>query len=719
MYVLTLVILLQGLGVALPASPPLGMTVQVVPLDSSQGSTVRAHFTAIVAGDCTVVTGLCADEEDCSVEHNTVAFTGTKPEGGWCAYHWQKTLEADFTGTMNLGTSTEMHVDLQASPVVRGNSGKLNNPAFVALLPPLRAYEKCPHHFHVSVRDLDGDKVRCRFAKESDGECVNCEPHTFLELDQGKCSITFNGDASAGLYHIYLMAEDSVPAPHTVEETQNEPMSAVPFILSLTVEEAEHSCSAEPVVIDPTPPEDKVFYILPFNQESFTVKFESNQESVEEIAVIGPPELYRTEFTVEEVASLSIAWVRSENELARLLPICFVANTLNLQSEPRCVWLHQREMKSLPDGTVLTCGNTEMKLVLPISSFTNINIADLQLNSPNNQDCPISFNATHLTATIPLEGCGTNAVHSHDELIYTNTLKTVFGSNQVIRREPILVLPLACRIPAVQAKGPQYEVIIPEDTEEVFGRFVKFSLDFHFPGSGPKGSFTKKAVFRTDNRRHRREIRTEENTSLVPGSRINVLDLYVYSNCSVGRVETLVSSCLQSETEDFKLAEVLLEGGCIANTSASEVVTDDAKIRVFRLDLSNVSPAALTMFVQCNVSLCITTLPSQSCPDLCTSKISRTALDNSVYSKTYTVKSDPVSLVVTTPAPTTTTAAKPTITTTTGAPTAATTTTTPATTVTTTAAPSNTTSHAPEKAPLKVMEVMMAVACLFLQPFLY
>ena len=97
------------------------------------------------------------------------------------------------------------------------------------------------------------------------------------------------------------------------------------------------------------------------------------------------------------------------------------------------------------------------------------------------------------------------------------------------------------------------------------------------------------------------------------------------------------------------------------------------------------------MYVQCTVNLCIATLPSQKCPDLCTRSLNHRMLVNSVLTKSYTVNSGPVSLVVTTPAPTTTT--QPTTTTTAATTVTTTTTTTAAVTTTTKAA---TTSHGKE-----------------------
>lgn len=771
MFTLTLVILLQGLGLVWP-SAPLGMTVHVVPLESTQGHTVRAHFTAVVSGPCSGVTGLCADGDDCQVERNTVPFTGSKPGGGWCSHHWQKTLPANFTGAVRLGSSSQMFVALKANPVVRGNSGKLNHPAFVALPPPIRANAQCPHHVPLSVKDVDGDRVRCRFAREAEGECVDCEPHSFVELDQESCSVTFNGDAAVGEYRIYLMAEDVVPAPNIVLLSQREALSAVPFILSLTVEEAKHRCSEEPVATADDPAEGSVLHILPFHQRNFTVNYESSQESVVEVAVVGPPELFRVGFlSLKPLASLSIGWVRTENNLTGLLPVCFVANTFNLQSEPRCVWLHQREIMSLPTGTVLTCNNTEMNLVLPIGSFTDIDVKELQLNSPT---CPVSISDSFLTARIPLEDCGTRAVHQRDELIYTNTLKTVHASTQVIRRRPVLLLPLACRVPGVQAKGPRYEIGIPKE-KEVFGE-VEFKLEFYLPGQGPLKEFTSNPVFRTDNMkvmvgRVKREIREDEDEAATAissdvaassassssvnssgdnssanatssaniassgaasnstsvygpiGSTIETLDLYVSSNCTVARAEIQVSSCVESETADFNVSYPLLDGGCTASGSTIEVVTTSNGTRIYRLNMHNMSSEGSTMYVRCTVNLCITTLPSQICPDPCTTKYTRANMVNSVFSQTYTITSDAVSLIYTTAPPATTTAATPTVSTavstaTSAAPTAVATTETGATTGTTAATTvTTTTSHAAEKAPPMTVGLTMVLAFVLLQPF--
>lgn len=65
-----------------------------------------------------------------------------------------------------------------------------------------------------------------------------------------------------------------------------------------------------------------------FLGESNIIQGPLNIYSVLEFAVVGPPDLYRTGFTsVGPLATMAMAWIRSENNLTHLLPICFAANT--------------------------------------------------------------------------------------------------------------------------------------------------------------------------------------------------------------------------------------------------------------------------------------------------------------------------------------------------------------------------------------------------------
>ncbi|XP_014851344.1 PREDICTED: uncharacterized protein LOC106923027 [Poecilia mexicana] len=628
----------------------LGLTVHVVPLEENGGKTVRAHFSVITPSPCPDLLAVCAAREDCQAHRTALPFSYTKPSPAWCVRQWQKTLPSNYNTFLKLGFQTEFYVSIKADPKIRANNGKLNRPPFVALPPPLRASVNCPADFHISTKDLDGDNVRCRFARADTGECRDCFPHNFLELDEASCTLTFTGKAAAGQYFIYLMAEDLIPSPPTRQILYNSPLSSVPVHLSLTVEESASGCSSNPLALDGTPERESVQFVLPLQEVKFNANYKSDLESVLEIAVVGPPDLYRVGFvSISNLAKLTMAWIRSENNLTQLLPVCFVANTKSFQSGLRCVWLYQREIRTLPDGTELRCNQTEMSLLLPVTSLTNVDLDELQLNSPT---CPVTHNSTHLTAHIPLGGCGTKAVHSGTELVYTNTLKSVHHT--MISRRPSLILPLACRIPGAQVKGPQYAVGMPTE-RETFGEVMVW-LEFHLPGQGPMARLTSTPRFRSNflsSRRFRRDTGSESSTSnsstqtgLHVEEKVKQLDLYVMSNCSVDRAEMIVTECMESETEDFTDSHPIMEKGCMMSNNTLEIITEQKTFKIYRLDINTMAISGTKMYIECKINLCIATMPSDTCPDLCSNSSSSSMLIDSVFTSTYSIRSGPVSLMV-------------------------------------------------------------------------
>ncbi|XP_014031703.2 uncharacterized protein isoform X1 [Salmo salar] len=465
---------------------------------------------------------------------------------------------------------------LQGQREFGSNPLRLNQPPYCSLPPPLRACVNCPHHFPLMVKDLDGDTVLCRFAHADLGECLDCPQYNFLKMEEETCRLLYNGKSSAGQYSVQLMVEDFSRQTQT---NKRKALSSIPLHLSLTVEEASSSCTAEPVTTGLTPTGGVTIYVLPYEQINVSVTFHSDLESVSEIVVVGPPGLFRTALdTKGSLATMNLTWIRSPNNLPPLLPLCFLANTNSLQSEPRCVWLYQRQMETFPTGTELTCGKTEMHLVLPISTLKNLIVSELQLNHPS---CSVTSNSTHVMASISLTGCGTKRVHSGSEMVYTNTLRSV--RNTVISRQPTLIMPIACRFPGVEAKGPRYAINMPSE-QETFS-IVKFWLEFHWPGEGPMANRTKIPKFRhllPSSQRVRRE------TSVRTASRLDTLDLHVFSNTSLDRAELMVGKCMESETEDMADSLCILDQGCSAGNGTLEILTSISTVRVYRINLSTI-----------------------------------------------------------------------------------------------------------------------------------
>lgn len=147
---------------------------------------------------------------------------------------------------------------------------------------------------------------------------------------------------------------------------------------------------------------------------------------------------------------------------------------------------------------------------------------------------------------------------SGSELVYTNTLHSV-KTRSVVRRKPILVLPLACRIPSVQVMGPQYQMSIPTE-EQTFG-LLRFWIEVFQPGDGPMKEFTGNPRFRTDDVPNR--VRRNVQRSAI-SSRFNYLDLHVMSNCSILQAE-MITRCLGCPTNDYRNCKSLIEQGSVTH----------------------------------------------------------------------------------------------------------------------------------------------------------
>ncbi|XP_051952834.1 uncharacterized protein LOC127622786 [Xyrauchen texanus] len=195
-------------------------------------------------------------------------------------------------------------------------------------------------------------------------------------LDKETCTLLYEGGAAVGQYIVEIMVED-------FPQMELKPFSTVPLQLLITIE-SESGCPALPEFTGVSPVAGTVIRVLPFDELQVNITVHSTEQTVSEIAVIGPEGLFISpmETFVNFHRSISLLWVRGPNQSSRLISICFVANTQSLQSEVRCMWLQLTQMDPLPPGTELRCMERErqMSVVLPVSFLENVPLSDLQLN---------------------------------------------------------------------------------------------------------------------------------------------------------------------------------------------------------------------------------------------------------------------------------------------------------------------------------------------------
>ncbi|KAG5839930.1 hypothetical protein ANANG_G00210530 [Anguilla anguilla] len=618
---------------------PLGAVVTLEPLDHGGTQEVMAHTSVLVPEPCPSRLEVACEGTDCNTHVTSDPISGQYPSPGWCLWQWQSVVPFRHTSRQILG-STDVVLSSWADLSVRPDNQKVNQPPTAALLPPLRVSVNCFQKFNLSVKDLDGDRVRCRYGNAEREECQICSRHEFLQLDEISCVLVYNGLGETGQYIVELMVEDFLNDTNG----ENRALSSIPLQLSLTVGEAA-SCQALPKFTERTPAGGAQFTVLPYDEVDFTVEALPPSGRVSEIAIVGPPGLFASALERGEpgsLASVNTAWLRSPNELPRLLPVCFTANTQSLQSEIRCVWIKQKPVDSLPRGTVLLCGSAEMNFSFPISAVPGLPLSDLRLNDPS---CPVSHNDTHVTGRVSLAGCGTKATHSGSELVYTNTLRTPPPA-QPISRLPSLELQLSCRFPAARP-GPRYRMG-PVDAEETFGR-PAFWMEFHRPGTGPRqrdpGPPAEERAGPPPLLRHPSGPGRAEGV-LLRGVADRRLQEDVPSGA--GRVSvTAFWRGLPFESVPFAAQNGVRRCGrtafdrCVTGNSVQKKDTRRDTVKIYRIDLNSVVTQKNTMYVECAVLLCIAMLPSQKCPDECRSSGTR-SLVSSVSTHTHRIRSGAV-----------------------------------------------------------------------------
>ncbi|TRY96324.1 hypothetical protein DNTS_021825 [Danionella cerebrum] len=497
----------------------------------------------------------------CSSPHTLLL--GGYPAPGWCFRHWEETIPQNHT--LQLGS---LSLYSRANLLVRPDTHQQNRPPYIALPPPVRFQAACPRQVSLFVVDLDRDQILCRFLKNDlDG---------FLQLHEEECLLLYKGGVSEGQFWVQIT-------------------------------------------------EGSMLHLLPFQELSLNITAQSRDQDLNEIAVTGPSGLHVSSLRKELgfQSSVGLSWVRGPNQFPHLLPVCFSANTKSLQSDIRCIWIHQK----------LSCDEQrlQMSLVLPITFLQNLNFSGLHLND---QTCPVIYNSTHISCTFALTACGTKRMHLGSELLFTNTLRSVTPTSS-ISRVPSLVLPLACRFASQKTNSLSSRITLPEE-HKTFG-VVSFWLEFHAPGEGPLASETRLPRLRWGTNSSR--VRNLRSTG-----RMEMVDLYVFSNSSESRAELMVSGCVQSDSPDFSSTRPLLDHGCASGKGTLEIITSTSSVRVFRLYLSSLKIQGDTMFVQCQVHLCVTTTLTQKCPDPCAISPESQIVD-SLLSRSYSVRSGAVPLV--------------------------------------------------------------------------
>ncbi|XP_072905475.1 uncharacterized protein [Hemitrygon akajei] len=495
----------------------------------------------------------------------------------------------------------------------RSDDGAVNIPPQLPLLPVLRVPQNCNSTYNLTIYEGNGDVLNCRYGLRAKHECIHCNQHHFLTLDQEHCVLQYNGLGTSGVYPVELMVEEYPretillahsdgtqtmysafgDASSTLFIQSTKPLSSIPMQFAIIVQKAISECAFgifRPAFIHPTPPNGARIYASDSDEINFTINAISLNERITAFTVVGPHGLHKSDtWSMDDRSvSVNVSWSVGVRGVPKRVPVCFLSTTSSgLQSEPRCIWivLNLLEERSLaPD---LQCLSDAMILSAPRNFAANLPDDSLQLNDAS---CNITGNSTHLLLAVPLSECGTELLEDETHYIFTNKIVSR-NRNKTSKQLERVAIPLMCKF-LRSSKGSEQANVLSDAIDKIFEVYsfeIQFSKEFNSSWSiaGPDSPFNATS-------------KDHLYMSIIAKSNETALSLHV-------------ESCQILKEYNSSTGVTLLRQGCLNNSTAKEHQTENQKEKVYSIKLSSLPWRTGQVFVTCSVQLCARTSSSSSC----------------------------------------------------------------------------------------------------------
>ncbi|KAM4611635.1 uncharacterized protein ACJ7VT_012311 [Polymixia lowei] len=279
----------------------------------------------------------------------TVNVVHRESRGEWCQGEGiltrQTTTNAPFQLTLSTGNwfaNRNSVSSLRALTLVdlrtRSDTGQANRSPQTTIIPSIRVPSNCQRNISLLTFDPDGDRVTCRYASSTPGECANCLPPPVLTVS-APCTLSFPSTTSSneGSYAVQLVMEDfpsqSISLTHTdgsqTSSTTSNPLSKVPVQFVFKVDPVVPSCTEGqylPRFVSPTPAHGERLYVPASQTEVITIKTEATNSPVSELLFSGPYNLVNQTGSVS--GEFRLSWTPSQAEDGEHHPICFIAQAI-------------------------------------------------------------------------------------------------------------------------------------------------------------------------------------------------------------------------------------------------------------------------------------------------------------------------------------------------------------------------------------------------------
>ncbi|XP_030232055.1 uncharacterized protein LOC115558259 [Gadus morhua] len=364
----------------------------------------------------------------------------------------------------------------------RSDTHTYNKIPVTATVPYLRVPQNCFTKLRLLAYDPDGDHVRCLFASTS----VDSK----ITLNENECTIKATGLLDVGLHVFELVLEDH--PKRDVNLTYDDgsssekrafnihpgihstPFSQIYLQFTLQILYPAHNCIAGHVVpqyLLPTASHGDVRQASVGERFQLHIHAQASETKIMDFQISGPQNMAKNMTTgTLGNASVILNWTPALNDLYRLVPVCFTAETYESQSEMRCVIVMVTRSSTSEGKAVVKCSATQMTVSLEKISMDGIDKNWLNMNDPS---CSMSSNATHIMATMSFNTCGTKLEDNGNFLIFKNEINSFELPDTVITRRRQIKIGFSCQFPKTASVSGSYQLHNSDYifTESSFGSF--------------------------------------------------------------------------------------------------------------------------------------------------------------------------------------------------------------------------------------------------------
>nr|XP_057933858.1 uncharacterized protein LOC131132337 [Doryrhamphus excisus] len=493
--------------------------------------------------------------------------------------------------------TSHAHLDLRT----RSDTEGLNNCPVTTTVSSLRKPQNCFSELHLLAYDSDEDHVKCHLAEHA-------AVHANITLNETTCTLHKTGEVGVGVYVFEVMLEDFptknvnlsyANGTSTYRDAHN---GSSPHLCSVEVQflleivpslpdcELGHVL---PKFLYPTPKHGAVLHATVGHKFLLHAQAQAHHATITDFQVSGPHNMTK-EFSddLHGKAKVMLSWTPQHAHAHGVTPVCFTAETNESQSEMRCVAVVVSEPTPFSGKTSVTCTADMMTVAIERSALPDVDVRYLSLMDPS---CLVTYNDTHIMASMQFSTCGTMVEDEEHNIYFKNQIQTLRNPDQVVLRRQTVKVGFSCQFPKSASISSNYNV---QKSNYVFSDAELDSFSYSFDVY-TNANFTDKV---------------QPSAYPVQVTFQQSIFMAIKAQSQLANVTFFVESCKATpdDNPDNALFYDLVKDGCLNDASlkvrAVDVMTYHLEVSTFSFGGSNDQ-----VYFTCSVLMCDINNPFSRC----------------------------------------------------------------------------------------------------------